>query len=1045
MRLSESTAGGTARAVPGPVPAARKEEALWLLEKMVPGSAVNNLSFGFATSGRLDTATLRAALAAVTRRHEILRTVFYAGAAALAKQVLPQVDIEIETMDLDGGDPVEVLSAFVARPFALDGSPLLRAAHVRGGDSKGDFFCLVIHHVIFDTLSTTILRDEFVAAYDTVASGGRAPEAEPVRPLAERAPSESSLAYWRETLRGLDPDSLELWIGSPGVADPTLRGDQVMYELSDEARAAVRAMQRELSAPEAVVLLAAYYVLLAKHGAGPDMTVGFPVNTRGHDGTKAIGFHVNVVPLRVEVPERQSFRDFTRTVRTVFFNGLTHADVPVEHLTNLIPRKGSSWRDALFRHVMNYVPASELTPFEIGGDHAEQLLLENGSSRFDLEFFVLSAAESLRVRAAYCVEVFDRADVESLVRRFDELLVRLASDVDRLVGGLEVWCALDRVVIDTANDTARPVELATVLEGVQRQVRARPDEIAVEHGDDQVTYRRLWDTACATDDLLRAAGIGSGDVVAVAAPRGPELVAAVLGIWLTGAAYLPVDPDHPAERIAYLLSDSAARAVLTTDPGRLPPGGTIPVLMMETVAELKPRRDEPGLPGISGSPAFLIYTSGSTGLPKGTWVTHSNLANLMSHFREALRMTPDEGFLWMTTFSFDISSLELFLPLLCGGRVVVASDEVRTDGKALLGALERHRVNLVQATPTTWRLVLHEAGPALASCRLISGGEPLTEDLSRRMTAVSGEVWNAYAPTETTVYSTMGLMDGGPVDIGRPIGNTQVFIATPEGVALPVGVRGELCVAGAGVTLGYHDRPDLTAQRFLRHPWYGRYYRTGDVARWQPDGTIELFGRNDRQVKLRGNRIELPEVESVLREHPQVRAVAAVVVPDAAAGGVLVACLEGEALPDLPDRLWEHASGRLPAAAVPSDFVFVASFPKTGSNKVDHPALARLAAEHRRRAASATGAAGPRDGLAGALVTLWRELLDRHDLDADANFFSHGGHSVLAAQLVQRIERMTGVRIKLSGVFEHPTPRLLAQHLVAAGVEPGSSSPSPEE
>jgi amino acid adenylation domain-containing protein len=1031
MRPAQST-NGTALAV-GPSPATRKEEALWLLEKMVPGSAINNLSFAFRAAGRLDTRLLRAALATVVDRYEILRTVFHAGGATLAKRVVGHMDIEIETLDLDGTSPEAVLSAFVARPFALDGGPLLRAAHLSCEDGE-DHFCLVVHHLVFDTMSTSVVREQFAAAYTALAHGGRPEPGEPVQPLPHQPPSASSLAFWREALHEFNPDSLELGLGTQGVTDPTLHGAQIMYELSPQARSAVQAMQRELRAPEAVVLLAAYYLLLAKHGAGPDMTVGFPVNTRGPDDTSAVGFHVNVIPLRVEVPVWQSFRDFTRTVRTVFFNGLTHADVPVEHLTRLIPRKGASWREALFRHVLNYVPADELAPFKIGDAHAEHLLLENGSSRFDLEFFVLSSAEKLRVRAAYCTEMFGRADVESLLRRFDELLVRVAGNVDRLVGELDVFSAVDREVINAANDTARPVQPATVLAGVLRQVRERPGEVAVEHDDQQVTYRGLWNAACAVAEQLQAAGIGSGDVVAVAVPRCPELAAAVLGIWLSSAAYLPVDPEHPADRVSYLLFDSSAKAVLTTDPGLLPETGPIPVLTMRPAGDADPRsgRDVPAPPG--DSPALIIYTSGSTGLPKGTWISHDNLANVMSHFGETLRMTPDEGFLWMTTFSFDISAVELYLPLLAGGRVVVAPDEVRTDGKALRRTLERHAVHLVQATPTTWRLVLDDAGAALAGCRLVTGGEPLTEDLSRRMTAVSPEVWNAYAPTETTVYSTMARMTGGPVDIGWPIGNTQAFIASPDATALPVGVRGELCIAGSGVALGYHNRPEMTAQRFLQHPQYGRYYRTGDMARWRADGTIELFGRNDRQVKLRGNRIELPEVESVLREHLRVRAVAVVVAPDEASGGVLVACVEGEPQDGLADRLWEHASGRLPAAATPSDFVFVDSFPKTGSNKVDYPALTRLAAEHRRGRAAPADGGGPGDGLVGTLVALWRELLDRVDVDADANFFSHGGHSVLAARIVQRLAETTGVRIKLSGVFEHPTPRLLAQHLATAGV-----------
>ncbi|MGO1055508.1 non-ribosomal peptide synthetase [Crossiella sp. CA198] len=1027
MRPAE-TASGTAL---GPAPATRKEEALWLLESMVPGSAINNLSFAFRAEGRLDPVWLRAALAHVVQRFEVLRTVFHAAGASLAKQVLDRVDIKIEHLDPAGRDPEEVLTAFLARPFALDGRPLLRAARLRGADGA-DRFCLVLHHLVFDSLSTPVLRAEFAAAYTALAKGEQPEPGEPVRALVEPPPSADSLAFWRERLDQFDPGTLELAIGTQGVPDPVLRGAQVTHELSPRARSAVRALQRELRAPEAVVLLAGYYLLLAQHGAGPDLTVGFPVNTRGSEDSGAIGFHVNVIPLRVRVPAAQSFREFTRAVRTVFFDGLTHADVPVEHLSGFLPRRSASWREALFKHVLNYVAADERAPFDLAGAPAEPLLLENGSSRFDLEFFVLSTAEHLRVRAAYCVEFYEHTEVEALLHRFEELLIRLADDVDRVLGEVEVCSAADRSIIDAANDTAVPVHPADVLTGVLHQVTTRPGAIAVEHEDRQVSYRELWDTAAAVAGQLRAAGIGAGEVVAVAAPRSPELAAAVLGIWFAGAAYLPVDPEHPAERITYQLTDSGAKAVLTTDPGLLP-AGPIPVL---TIATASAQSTMDSFTLAADSAAMIIYTSGSTGLPKGTWISHGNLANVMFHFGQTLRVSEEDGFLWLTTFSFDISELELFLPLLAGGRVVVAPDEARTDGKALRRVLENHPVHLVQATPTTWRLVLEDAAPALAGCRLSSGGEPLTEDLARRLNAVAPEVWNFYGPTETTIWSTTDRITGGPVGIGGPIANTQVFVCSPTGAELPIGVRGELCIAGAGVALGYHTRPELTAERFPWHPRYGRYYRTGDLARWRPDGSIELFGRNDRQVKLRGNRIELPEVEAVLREHPRVRAAAAVIVPDETSGGLLVACIEGAEEPTLAAQLWGYAAERLPVAATPNDFVFLDAFPETGNNKVDYPALTRLATEHRRDRVPAAAATEPGDGLVGALVALWRELLERSDVDAEANFFAHGGHSVLAARIVQRLAESTGVRIKLSGVFEHPTPQLLARHLAAAGVAP---------
>ena len=1031
--------------VNGPAPslvaANRKEQALWLLEQLVPDSAVNNLSIVFTAQGALGEWEIQQTLDALLRRHDILRTVFYGTAAGLVKQIVPaeRFTVPVTAREI-GQDAVEAeIDAAVRRPFAFDGQPLVRAAHLQTPD--GDVLCLVVHHIIFDTISSAILLEEFVQAYEAVSAGLGIPDAlrETQPPLRPAPYEEASLAYWREHLKGFDPSTLGLDCGTEDVPEPTLTGDYVLHSLSPQAHEAVRRLQRELRAPEAVILLAAYYLLLARHGAGPDLVVGSPVNVRGPQAPRAVGYHVNTLPLRARVDLSAGFRELTAQAREAFFGAMTHTDVPVDALLPEVQHTGATWRNTVFRHLFNYVPDAGPEHFEIDGIPARRLLVENGHSKFDLEFFFFSSPQEIKIRGVFYTEILGRSDTEFLLERYDAVLTALGEDPDRPMGEVPVHSARDTAVITAANATAHEVAPATLLEAVARSARTAPGAPAVVTDDRETSYGALWAAALANRDRLSTAGVAPGGIVAVAGRRGPELAAAVLGTWLAGAAYVALDPDHPARRIAYLLEDSGATAVLAapgTDVAAAPGVRVLPMAQTTTTGAVPADEDLAAVPDPDAT-AFLIYTSGSTGQPKGTVITHRGAANVIAHFAGELRAAPGETTLWLTTFTFDISSLELFLPLVSGGRVAVAPDAARTDGETLRSLLTRHHVDIIQATPTTWRLIAEAADDLLPGRRALTGGEPLPPALARKITAAGCELRNAYAPSETTIYSTCGLVPAAAtrVDIGVPIGNTAAFVADDAGRELPVGVRGELCIAGHGVAAGYHHRPELTAERFAVHPVHGRHYRTGDLACWLPDGTLELHGRVDRQVKVRGNRIELGEVEAVLLEHPDVSG-AAVVVDDAPSGPALVAFLvpgEGADPADFAGRLWQHARAALPGAAVPQEYLTVDAFPTTVSQKTDHLALTRLAAQRRTERADGAAAGEDSDELVAGLGTLWRELLQRSDIDATSNFFAHGGHSLLGAQLVQRVESRFGVAVRMVDLYNDATPRGIAARIRAAG------------
>ena len=665
----------------------------------------------------------------------------------------------------------------------------------------------------------------------------------------------------------------------------TLVGDHVTRVLSARARQNVKDMQRQLRAPEAVILLAAYLLLLSAHGAGPDLLVGSPVSARPATDPQLVGHHTNVLPLRLRTDPAETFRDWTLRARDTYFSALSHADVPVDSVPGLLPQ--TPWGQRVFRYLFNYFPGLGLPDFTLGTTTARPVPIENGFNKFDLEFFLAVTPETLRVMARYGVDRLRREDAEALLVRYEALLEALPDIVDLPTGAIPVWSAEDVKVIEAANATDLAVP-RSIVEAVYNHAVNTPEAPAALQGERTVGYGQLWDYATTTAATLTEAGVTPGDVVALAASRTPELLGTALGVWLAGATYLPVDPEHPAERISYLLGDSGARLLVTDRALDIPEGTAITTLPLAQIsdepghARWRPRRPREAID--PDTAAYLIYTSGTSGRPKGALIRHRSIANIAVDYTDRLSATPDDATLWMTTFAFDMANLEIYTPLYSGGRIVIAPDKARTDGRALAAEIRRHRPSILQATPTTLRLVLDEVEGDLAGTKVVTGGENVPVPLAARLLTTGCELHHAYGPTETVTWCTWGVVQeasGDRLDIGKPIANTRVMVMAPDGRELPVGVSGEVCIAGDGVALGYHGRPDLTEARFGTHPLHGRYYRSGDLGRWRPDGTLELFGRGDRQIKLNGNRIELGEVEAVLLGHDAVR-VAAVVLVDAA-------------------------------------------------------------------------------------------------------------------------------------------------------------------
>ncbi|MEN3608996.1 amino acid adenylation domain-containing protein [Plantactinospora sp. ZYX-F-223] len=1029
----------------------RKEEALWLFQRLAPAVAVDNLPFAISTSEPIDPAVLSAAVHELTRRHPVLRTVFPARDGVPYRRVrdpdLPPPPVR--SLRTTRAGLADTLAELAGQPFALATEPPLRVARVEFSDGPGSVLCLVVHHIAFDGRSAGIALPELATIYLELAGTGPAPDqpagnagqpADEVVPPAhtghrEPPPRATSLRYWTERLAGIDPKTFPLGRARIEPPEPRFTGARLERVLSAEGRAALDSLRRRLRVTDNMVLLATYLLLLARHGAGPDLVVAVPVDTRGGAAAGRVGYHVNTLPLRVAVRPRDSFRHLVAEVRAHLVAGLEHADVSFENLLGGLGLDAMNWRAPLFRHMFNFLPASTVVPPGPLPDSA-WVTVDSRMSRYDLQFVVLRWPERIALEAVYSTEIHDESYVLALVSRYELLLRAAAADPDRPLADLEMWHPDERTALERVNRSPAPVS-RLVPHLVAERIRQSRRECALVEPEGQARDRGwLADRAAVIQAHLAAAGVGPGAVVGLALPRGGDLAAAVLATWSLRAGYLPVDPAQPVARLRVRLDAADVRAVLT---GAGPPPAWAADRHVLRLDHLDPvaRSDAPAVPTGLGvvrddDLAYVIFTSGSTGTPKGVEVTHGNLANLVGFFADRLAVSDRDRTLWLTSFGFDISALELLLALGHGGAAVVAPDSAQVRPDLLLDLVTRHDVGVVQSTPTIWRLVAGRLTDELAGRRVLCGGEPLTAALAHRLLRSGCRLFNVYGPTETTIWSTVAEIHPGvpdPVGIGGPIWHTTLHVLDDDGRELPPGVVGELWIGGAGVARGYLGQPALTAERFTDGPGPARRYRTGDLGTWRPDGTIELLGRADRQVKLRGRRIELGEIESTLERHRSVAAAAVVVHGDPQGDGRLVGYVQ-PVDPSTDDgfltELARHAGAVLPHYLVPADLVRLDVLPRNPSGKVDHSALPEVAPPDTRTGPSGS-APTALDPLLRSLVELWVDLLGRPDVDERSNFFASGGQSLLAAVLATRIADRTGREVTLQDVFNAPTPYELAE------------------
>ncbi|MEW5986282.1 MAG: amino acid adenylation domain-containing protein [Chloroflexota bacterium] len=1132
-------------------PLSHGQEALWFLYNLAPDSWAYNNLFAVRILSELDVPTLKRSFQFLMERHPALRTTFTTQDDQPIQRVQERAEVYVEQIDATGWDEAELkerLTEQVHRPFDLYHGPVMRLYLYERGEREF-VLLLLVHHICFDFWSFVVLIDELSQVYPAVLKGHQPILPPPPGHFADfvrweqrmlaGGEGEEHWEFWKQQLAGAATE-LNLATDRPRPPAQTYDGASLNIEFSPELTARLKEFVKAEGGTLFMTVLAAYQILMHRYSSQEDVLVGSPAAAgRGRkEFADSVGYFINPIVYRANFSGDPTVREFLAQVRQTVISTLKHQDYPFPLLVERLNLPRDPSRSPVFQvwfalqrmHRMEELsgflfPSDEVARMNLGGLELESFSLGQQEGQFDLSLEMIEIGDSILGIFKYNTALFDQSTIQRMALNLSTLLEGMVAQPDERVSRLPILTPAERhQLLYEWNDVRSiypgltPVPDTCIHDLIEAQVARTPNDTAVIFEGQQLTYKELDGRANQLAHYLQSLGVGTETLVGISVERSLDMVVGLLGIQKAGGTYVPLDPGFPQDRLDYMVEDSGLSVILTQESlvasGRWQvAGGGEPIQNPKSKIQNVLRLDT-DWPLISRQPttkpqsdvngwnlAYVIYTSGSTGKPKGVQVLHRAVANFLKSMAIQPGMTSQDVLVAVTTLSFDIAGLELYLPLMLGAKVVVASREVAADGARLLELLKSSGATIMQATPATWRMLLEAGwggrpadsrsngqssattGPRL---KILCGGEALPRELANQLLDRATELWNVYGPTETTIWSAVFKVEDkeSPIVLGRPIANNEFYILDKHLQPVPVGVPGELYIGGDGLARGYRNRPELTAERFILNPFVEdrgaeeqggggdsspalphspapfrpgpRIYKTGDLARFHLNGDAEYLGRTDFQVKIRGFRIELGEIESVLESHPQVRQAVVAAVSDGGGSGPAVLqrlvayVIPKDSVPAVPSvpsviappsaiisDLRAYLKEKLPDYMVPNAFVFMDSFPLTLNNKVDRRALPK---PDTTRPDDDKAFVAPRDALEFQVVKIWERVLGIQPISVTDNFFELGAHSLLAVRLFAELGEAMGRTLPLTLLFQSPTVEGLAELLRKEGWSPSWSS-----
>jgi len=1033
-------------------PASLIQEQFWLINKLQPNNPAYNIPSLFYLKGNLNIEALKKSLDEIVCRHDIYRTTFSREGNQLYQIVEKETKLTLQSVKLNNIVQKEkknqinyLVHQKITTPFDLANGPLLSVTLFYLGEQEY-VLLLMMHHVITDLRSKQLFALELSALYTAFDSNKPIPLSTPTQQYKDFASWQHKWLkeeqcyimgdYWQRSLKDYS-GYLNLPTDIPRPPVHKISGNACSFHLSKYFTTSLKKFSQSKTSNIFLILLTTYYILLFRYTDQNDIIAGVPLTNRRKDIHKNIaGCFVNILPIAIRISGNQNFEAVLKQIRQAMLGAHRNQELPFDSIfKKLLPQRDLSF-NPLFQTGFTFEPPMELDLYNI---EITPEKIHNQGAQLDLFFTLWEKDEEIQGFVEFNTELFEESTINRLISCYEALLQEIVSHPEDTINSLNILSEEEKyqqVVHWNSTDTDLP-STPLLHKAFEKQAVKTPDSIAIISESSQLSYRQLNNRANQLAHYLQSHGINSGSFVGVFMDRSLDMIVALYAILKAGGAYVPLDPAFPQDRIAYMLEDANLKFIITKDTiaDQLPDHDSEKILIDTAWASIKNEANtNPETKLSPNNLAYVIYTSGSTGKPKGVQVPHKAVVNFLISMSQRPGITDKDTLLAVTTLSFDISVLELFLPLTIGAKIVIANQKTSSNGELLLDLLYSSKATIMQATPTTWYLLIAAGWKGSQEFKILCGGEPLPFDMAYKLTKRSSSAWNMYGPTETTIWSTCCQLTDKDVEIqvGKPIANTQVYIVNKDNQPNPIGVAGEMLIGGTGVTCGYLNRPNLTQKMFIpdifrKNSSPHKLYKTGDMACYLPDGSIKVLGRIDNQIKLRGYRIELGEIETVLENHPSIKQAASIVREDEPGDKRLVGYSvinQGYLFSGI--ELQKYLKTKLPEYMVPSIFIQIETMPLTLNGKINRRALPK---PDRKRESFEQIFSPPKTKIEKTLSKLWSKTLKIDEVGIHDNFFDMGGNSMLSVQLVGLLEEKLGITIPIVKFYQYPTIDTLSQYV----------------